>query len=86
MSVEKTDLIYNELVNFRQECRAEFTEIKSNARAHAQEMHEHKQDVEGRLDKLEEPRKALNQLKKWALWAASMAAGVAAVGKFMEWL
>ena len=60
---DKVEMIYDSLMDFRDECREEFKEIKANAKAHAEEMHEHKEDVEGRLDKLEAPGKALKQIK-----------------------
>ena len=75
MSHDKTDLIYDALIDFRDETREEFKEIKDNAKTHAAEMHEHKKDmhekmekIDERVDKLEEPRKALGLIKVWALW------------------
>lgn len=83
---DKTDLIYDALIDFRDETRTEFHEIKSNAKEHTEEMHEHKKEVtskfekqEERIDKLEEPRKALGLIRTWALW-------IIAIGGALSWL
>lgn len=83
---DKTDLIYDALMDFREESREEFKEIKANAKAHTQEMHEHKKEMstkmekmDERVDKLEEPRKALGLIRTWALW-------IIAIGGALSWL
>jgi len=76
-------MIYDALLDFREECREEFREIKSNARAHTQEMHEHKKEtaaefkeLEKRIEKAEEPRKMLHMLKNAALWIVAIGAAI----------
>jgi hypothetical protein len=84
MSQDKTDLIYDALIDFRTECRQEFVEIKQNARIHSEEMRKHKEDtsaefkqLDKRIDKIEQPSKTLATLKSWALWVIAIAAATA---------
>lgn len=83
---DKLDLIYDTVIDLRAECREEFKQIKEDQKKHAEEMHAHKEETQERLEQLEQPSKTLAQIKKWALWCASIAAGVAAIIKLGEWI
>lgn len=85
MSADKTDLIYDALINFREEVRENLKEIKSNAKAHSDEMHAHKVEVSGkfeemnnRVNTLEEPSKVFAYLKTWAGWTITVCGAIAA--------
>ena len=88
---DKTDLIYDALVAFRDETRKELAEIKKNAKEHADDMRQHREDmelelkeIEKRLDEVEGPRKALEYLKSWSMWIMSVAGAVAVILKIWE--
>ena len=83
MSREKIDLIYDALMNFREEMKEDIKEMKENAKAHAEEMHEHKVEVTGKLENmekrvstLEEPSKALGYIKTWAAWVITVGGAI----------
>jgi len=85
---DKTDLIYEALVEFRNETKVELSEMKRGAKEHAEEMKEHRKDVqkkfdhvEKRLDDVEAPRKALGYLKSWSAWILSVGGAVSIILK-----
>lgn len=61
-------------------------QIDKHLAVYNNELHRHIEGVEqnrARIEKLEEPAKALKLVKSWALWVTSVGAAVAVV---MKWL
>jgi len=82
VSDDKVDMIYDTLVDFRDTSRERMSRIETD-------LNEHKEGViqnRTRIEVLEEPGKALRQIKVWAAWLAAVAGGFAALNYFMGWL
>lgn len=79
---DKIDMIYDTLIDFRDNSRERMSRIEEDLREHKEGVIQNRT----RIEKLEEPGKALNQIKKWAMWLTAVSAGFAALTYFMEWL
>ena len=79
---DKLDMIYDTLVRHHEEASDRMTRIEDDLREHKEGVIQNRT----RIEKLEEPGKALSMIKKWALWLASISAGAAGLSKIMGWL
>jgi hypothetical protein len=82
MSDDKVDMIYDTLVDFRDTSRDRMSRIEDDLRDHKEGVIQNR----SRIEKLEEPVKALGQIKRWSLWVAALAAGLTGLAKVLEWI
>jgi len=79
---DKIDLIYTAVVQNHKEASGRMTRIESDLKEHKDGVIQNRT----RIEKLEEPSKALKQIKKWAGWIFTVSAATLAIYKLVEWL
>lgn len=76
----KIDMVYDVLVDFRNESRERMTRIEIDLEKHIEGVEQNR----ARIEKLEEPQKALSQIKKWAGWLVTVGAAAGLIAKYLE--
>lgn len=79
---DKIDMVYDILVDFRDESRDRMSRIEADLRDHIEGVKQNR----ARIEKLEEPGKALNLIKRWAMWLTAVLGAGTALANYMEWL
>ena len=69
---DKSDIIFKTLVDFRIESNERMGRIEDDLKEHKEGVMQNR----ARIEVLEGPRKALDQIKKWAMWIIPVAAAV----------
>ena len=77
---DKIDMIYDTLVDFRSESRDRMGRIEEDLRDHIEGVKQNR----ARIEKLEEPGKALSMIKRWAVWVTAVGAAFAMITKYLE--
>lgn len=99
MSREKTDMIYDTLVDFRAETKDRLKRIEHDLREHKEGVIQNRAHIKAlekeqesilknrdRIELLERPRLALEQIKKWSVWIVAVGGAIGILCKYMEWL
>lgn len=79
MSKEKIDLIYDTMTTYHTESRERMTRIETDLREHKEGVAQNR----NRIQKLEEPGRALNRIKDWAKWIVIVALAAAVLKEYL---
>lgn len=78
----KVDRIYETIIDHHEETSSRLALIEYDLREHKEGVIQNR----ARIERLEEPAKALTKIKEWAIWLAAVSGGIAAFAKLMEWI
>ncbi len=93
MSSEKIDLIYEILKDYIKDSNDRMGRIESDLKFHIEgvvqnrtrieALEKQENELENKVEKLEEPRKALALIKQWAGWVTAVGAAAAFIAKYL---